>query len=168
MTCLSAQLVGPTRHFAGRLTRACARRLRGVGAETERGSITVWIVTASFVMIVLVGMAVDLGGQVYAQQHARDMARQAARAGGQQLQAGPAVRGEGAIADTPRAVQAARAYLAAGDVAGDARVTGGNTIEVTTTAVYTTKFLSIIGINRLTVTGHAEATITRALEGVQG
>ena len=78
-----------------------------------------------------------------------------------------AIRGEGAIADTSRAVQAARTYLAAGDVAGTARVTGGDTIEVTTSAVYTTKFLSIIGINHLTVTGHAQATITRALQGVQ-
>lgn len=160
-------MIGRTAPLLDRLTRDSARRLRRVRVDPERGSITIWIVTASFVMIVLAGMAVDLGGQVYAQQHARDVARQAARAGGQQLQAGPAIRGEGAIADTTRAVQAARTYLAAGDVAGQAQVTGADTIEVTTTAVYTTKFLGIIGINRLTVTGHAEATITRAVEGVQ-
>ncbi|CCH75952.1 conserved hypothetical protein [Nostocoides japonicum T1-X7] len=135
--------------------------------DGERGSITIWIVTAGFIMIVLVGMAVDLGGQVYGQQHARDTARQAARAGGQQLQAAPAIRGEGAFADTSRAVQAARTYLAASDVTGTATVSGGDTITVTTSDVYTTKFLSIIGINRITVTGRAQATITRALEGVQ-
>ena len=38
---------------------------------------------------------------------------------------------------------------------------------MTTSDVYTTKFLSIIGINRITVTGRAQATITRSLEGVQ-
>lgn len=156
-----------TAHLLDRLPRDHCRQLRLSRVDPERGSITIGIVTASFVMIVLAGMAVDLGGQVYAQQHARDVARQAARAGGQQLQAAPAIRGEGAIADTTRAVQAARTYLAAGDVAGQATVTGGDSIEVTTTAVYTTKFLSIIGINRLTVTGHAEATIIRALQGVQ-
>jgi Flp pilus assembly protein TadG len=46
-------------------------------------------------MIVLVGLAVDLGGQVHAQQHARAVADQAARTGGQQLDAAVAVRGEG-------------------------------------------------------------------------
>ena len=160
------QLVSSTRRPTGRPSCFLGRG-RWVACASERGSITLWIVTAGFVMIVLVGMAVDLGGQVYAQQHARDVARQAARVGGQQLQAAPAIRGEGAIADRSRAVRAARAYLAAGDVAGTARVTGGDTIEVTTSAVYTTKFLSIIGINHLTVTGHGQATITRALQGVQ-
>lgn len=162
----NAKIVSSTRRLGGRLSGFLGRGRR-VAVASERGSVTIWIVTAGFVMIVLVGMAVDLGGQVYAQQHARDVARQAARVGGQQLLAPPAIRGEAAIADTSRAVQAARAYLAAGDVVGNAEVTGGDTIEVTTSAVYTTKFLSIIGINRLTVTGRARATITRALEGVQ-
>ena len=166
MTDTNAQLVTSTGRRTARLSGLLGRGRR-VAVASERGSITIWIVTAGFVMIVLVGMAVDLGGQVYAQQHARDVARQAARVGGQQLQAAPAIRGEGAVVDTSRAVRAARTYLAAGDVAGTARVTGGDTIEVTTSAVYTTKFLSIIGINRLTVTGHGQATITRALEGVQ-
>ena len=40
----------------------------------ERGSISLWMVTSSFVMMVLVGLAVDLGGQVHAQQRARDVA----------------------------------------------------------------------------------------------
>ena len=71
----------------------------------ERGSISIWLVTTGFAMIVLVGLAVDLGGQVHAQQHARAVADQAARTGGQQLQPGPAMRGETAIADTPRAVK---------------------------------------------------------------
>ena len=159
--------VNSARQLAARRLTHLSRRIGGDAAAAERGSITIWIVTSAFIMIVLVGMAVDLGGQVYAQQHARDVARQAARVGGQQLQAAPAIRGDGAIADTARAAQAARAYLAASDVTGSAQVTGGDTIEVTTSSVYTTKFLSIIGINRVTVTGHAQATITRALEGVQ-
>ena len=66
----------------------------------ERGSISIWLVTTGFAMIVLVGLAVDLGGQVHAQQHARAVADQAARTGGQQLQAPVAVRGQGLLADT--------------------------------------------------------------------
>jgi hypothetical protein len=137
------------------------------GQGGDRGSISIWIATSGVVMIVLVGMAVDLGGQVYAQQHARDIARQAARAGGQQLQAAPAIRGEAAVADPAAAVRAAGTYLAASDVTGSASVSAADTVVVNTTAVWTTKFLSIIGIDRLTVTGHAEATITRAVAGAQ-
>jgi hypothetical protein len=38
---------------------------------------------------------------------------------------------------------------------------------VTTTNTYQTTFLSIIGLDRLTVTGHASARIIRAVGGVQ-
>ena len=59
-------------------------------------------------MIILVGLAVDLGGQVHAQQHARDVAAQAARAGGQQLQAGRAIRGRRPPPPTPSAAVSGR------------------------------------------------------------
>ena len=59
----------------------------------ERGSITIWLAIASFAMMVLVGLAVDLGGQVHAQQRAHDIAAQAARTGGQQVQAATRHRG---------------------------------------------------------------------------
>jgi Flp pilus assembly protein TadG len=118
-------------------------------------------------MIILVGLAVDLGGQVHAQQHARDVAVQAARAGGQQLQAPLAVRGLAARADPVRAVAAARAYLAAADVSGNASLRGGDTIAVTTTATYETRFLGLIGINQLTVTGAASSRIARTVGGAE-
>ena len=46
-------------------------------SRDERGSISVWFATASFAMIILVGMAVDLGGKVHTQQQARSAASQA-------------------------------------------------------------------------------------------
>lgn len=137
-------------------------------AEPDRGSVSVWLATAGFAMIVLVGLAVDLSGQVYAQQHARDVAAQAARAGGQQLQAPIAVRGEGAVTSPAAAVAAARAYLAAADgVTGTVQATGGDTITVTTAATYRTKFLGIIGLRSLTVSGHARSRVTRSVGGVE-
>jgi Flp pilus assembly protein TadG len=132
----------------------------------ERGSVSVWIATCAMVMIILVGLAVDLGGQVYAQQHARDVAGQAARAGGQQLQVPAAVRGHAAQADPARAAAAARAYLAASDVTGSVTVRGGDTVVVHTTATYETKFLGIIGIDSLAATGTGTARIARVVEGV--
>lgn len=132
----------------------------------ERGSVTVWLATASLVMIVLVGLAVDLSGQVHAQQHARSVAAQAARAGGQQLQAG-AIRGDPIAADPARAVAAAQAFLAASDVSGTATV-HGSTVVVHTTARYTTRFLGIIGLNAMTVTGSAESHMVPAIGGAKG
>ena len=133
----------------------------------ERGSVSIWLVTTGFAMIVLVGLAVDLGGQVHAQQHARAVADQAARTGGQQLDAAIAVRGEGAVTDTHLARQAATAYLTASGLTGTVAVTGGDTITVITTDTYDTTFLGIIGINALTVTGNAQSRITRSVDGVE-
>ena len=117
-------------------------------------------------MVILAGLAVDLGGQVHARQHAVDVARQAARAAGQQLQPAPAVRGD-ALRTDPQRAAAARSYLAAADVVGTVSLHGGNTVTVTTTASYPTVFLSIIGINELQVTGRAESRTVRAVQGVE-
>ena len=38
-----------------------------------------WMITTALTMTLLVGLAVDLGGQVYAKQRAQDLAAQAAR-----------------------------------------------------------------------------------------
>jgi hypothetical protein len=57
--------------------RSILPRLRPRHPARERGSVSIWIATSGLVMIILVGLAVDLGGQVHAQQHARDVAAQA-------------------------------------------------------------------------------------------
>ena len=135
-------------------------------ATRDRGSVSIWLATASLSMIVLVGLAVDLGGQVHTQQRARDVAAVAARVGGQHVLAGPAIRGEGVRADTAAATSAARAYLAAAGVAGTVTIRGGDTLVVATSDTYRTTFLGIIGLAQLSVTGHATARIVRAHEGV--
>ena len=135
--------------------------------ERERGSVSLWMVTAAMAMIILTGLAVDLGGQVLTRQHVANVAAQAARAGGQQLQASRAIRGEGVRTDPARAVAAARAYLAASDVTGTVQLSGGTTLVVHTAATYPTKLLSIIGIERLSVTGSAESRIVRVVDGVE-
>jgi Flp pilus assembly protein TadG len=134
----------------------------------ERGSVTIWLALASFVMIVLVGVAVDLSGQVYAQQHARDIAAQAARTAGQQIDTAQGVRGAGAQTNPAQAVTAAKAYIAAAGMSGDATITGGGTtITVTVVDTYVTKFLSIVGLEQLRVTGSAETRVVRVVGGVE-
>jgi len=137
-------------------------------SRRDKGSVTIWLALASFVMIVLVGVAVDLSGQVYAQQHARDIAAQAARTAGQPIDASRGVRGIGAQTNTAQAIAAAKSYIAAAGMEGDATVTGGGTtITVSVVNTYETKFLSIIGLTSLRVTGSAETRVVRVVGGVE-
>ncbi len=133
----------------------------------EGGSISIWMVTASFVMMMLTGLAVDLGGQVHAKQRAHNIAAEAARTGGEQIEAAPAIEGRYVSVDITAARTAAEQYLAAAGVDGTVTVTGGNTIHVAVTDTYTPTFLSFIGIGDLTVTSDASARIVRSLGGTE-
>jgi Flp pilus assembly protein TadG len=143
------------------------RRYVAARRRAERGSISVWFATASFAMIILVGMAVDLGGKVHTQQQARSAASQAARTGAQEVQGSTAVRGEDLRVDIYAAKAAAMDYLDAAGVQGTARVVGGDTLIVTTTDTYDSKFLGIIGLNTMQVTGEASARLIRAEGGIE-
>ena len=131
----------------------------------EHGSITLWMVTASFAMMMLVGLAVDLGGQVHAQQRAHNVAGQAARAGGQEVQAAPAVQGRYVAIDAAAARSAAQDYLSAAGVNGSVSVTDATTITVTVTDSYRPTFLGVIGLGDLRVTGEASARLIRTVAG---
>ena len=127
---------------------------------------SVWIITTAVTMMLCVGLAVDLSGHVHAKQRAQAIAAEAARAGGQQLQAAAAVRGDAAVVDASAAIAAAKTYLAAvPDVTGTVTLASGGRVEVATQSVYATKILSMIGVTALPVTGHAEVEINRVLEG---
>lgn len=134
--------------------------------DRERGSISLWAVLAAFCMIIIVGIAVDFGGQAVAEQQARSVAFEAARSGGQQVNLDQLVRGGSAQTDPGQAVAAANAYLAAAGVAGTAS-SDGNLVTVTVTSSYQCSFLSIIGINSLPVTGTATADTLRVYEGAE-
>lgn len=131
----------------------------------DRGSVSLWMLGITVVVILLAGLVVDVGGQVQAQQRAHAVAAQAARVAGQQLQGPALVRGDAAAVDVARGVAAAQDYLAGSDVAGSVAITGGNVITVTTSTTHPTQFLGVIGISQLDATGHAEAQTTRALAG---
>lgn len=132
----------------------------------ERGSISVWMALASLVMMMLVGLAVDLGGQVHAQQRAHSLAAGAARAGGEQIQAAPAVEGRYAHIDDRAARQAAEEYLTAAGVEGSVRIVDGDTITVTVVDTYEPRFLTFVG-HHLTVTGTASARLVRTTQGAE-
>jgi Flp pilus assembly protein TadG len=133
----------------------------------ERGSITVWLALASFVMIFLVGLAVDLGGQVHAHERAHDVAAQAARAGGEEVEGAAAIQGRELTINPAAARAAAQRYLDVAGVDGTVSIRDGNTITVTVHDRYDPQFLGLIGINRLDVTGTATARLIRTLGGSQ-
>jgi len=129
--------------------------------------VSIWLVTSSFVMMMLVGLAVDLGGQVRAKQRAHDVAAQAARAGGQQVQAGAAIPGDALSVDVGAARSAAQGFLAAADASGSVSISGGDTITVRVMDNYEPRFLGLIGIHNLHVTGEASARLVRSLGGTE-
>lgn len=133
--------------------------------DLERGSVTIWIVTIALASIMMVGLAVDLGGKVAAQQHARDVAAQAARAGGQRLNGPVAVRGDGAKPDAADAVIAARAYLTAAGVSGAGVTVSGTRLTVRVTDTYNPKFLQIIGLGSMRVHGKGSARLVQVIDG---
>lgn len=130
----------------------------------DRGSASIWMVVAAFAMSILVGLAVDLGGQAHAQQRAHDLAAQAARTGAEEVLAAPAVEGRYAHIDAAAAARAARTYLRQAGVSGTVRVSG-NRIGVRVNDTYRTKFLGVIGINQVRVGGEADAELVRTLGG---
>ena len=81
--------------------------MRVVGrARGDSGSVSVWAVMFGIVAIMLVGIAVDFGGRVVAQQEAADVARQSARAGGQPLDRASAMQGRGGSTSPEQAAAA--------------------------------------------------------------
>lgn len=142
------------------------QRVSEIRRGGDCGSVTVWLATASFVMILVVGLAVDLTGQVRAQQRVRDIAAQAARAGGQEVNAPTAIRGLAVQANPVKAAAVSRAYLSSAGITGSA-VSQGDTLTVTASDTYSTKFLGVIGLNRMRVTGSAQVRIVRATGGVE-
>lgn len=137
--------------------RSVSRRCRD-----ERGSVSLFAVAMTIGALLLLGLIVDGGARIQAIQRADGVAREAARQGGQALQAGPAVRGQAVLGDTAAGAAAARRYLAAAGVNGSVSVRGA-TISVDTRLSYTPIILSMIG--PLRVSGHAETRIVRVFEG---
>ncbi len=128
---------------------------------------SVWLALAAVAMTLCVGIAVDLGGHVHAQQRAHALAAQAARTAGEEVAVAQAVRGHSPTIDTAAARRAANAYLAHAGVTGSVNVRAGNVLHVQVTDHYTPMFLGSIGVGTLTVTGESTARLVRAVNGTE-
>ncbi len=123
---------------------------------TDRGSVTAFFAAAVLALLVMAGLVVDGGGKVRALQRADRIAAEAGRAAGQQIDLAAAVAGERPRVEVPRAVAAARRYLAATGTDGTVAIAPDRrslTIEVRSTS--RTVFLGLVGIGQLSATGTA-------------
>jgi Flp pilus assembly protein TadG len=105
--------------------------------------------------IVLLGLVVDGGAAITAQQAAYDEAEQAARAGAGALSVG-ALRSGSVQLDQSQAVATAEAFTAAAGHEGNASVAGG-VVRVQVTYRIPTQILGIVGIGSLPVSASASA-----------
>jgi len=130
----------------------------------ERGAVTVWLAGASVLMVSIIGITVDLGGQLHAKERAHTIAAQAARTGAEQITA-DAMLGTKPKLDVGKARTAANAYLRAAGVNGTVSVSGGVRVTVTVVDTYQPLFLGSIGVGTLTVSASSTAELKRALDG---
>ncbi|MEU9304912.1 pilus assembly protein TadG-related protein [Streptomyces sp. NPDC048269] len=136
-------------------------RLRG-----DEGGITVYTAICTIALLGIIGLAIDGGGKLRATERADAVAMEAARAAGQAIDPASAVTGQGVRVDPDAAQAAAYAYIARAGTKGSVALSADRTqLTVTVTDAYPTKFLSVVGIGSLSVSGHGSA---RLLHGVTG
>lgn len=139
------------------MTGAIARlRDRLNGGERERGSISMFVVTAFVAILAVLALVSDGAGRLSALNHAQSVAQEAARIGADSVNAGAAISGEGITVDRNAAQRAATAYLVQAGVNGTVSFAGDGSIVVDTAQTYTPLVLPVGGG---TVTGHASAKL---------
>ncbi|MET8210347.1 pilus assembly protein TadG-related protein [Streptomyces sp. NPDC055059] len=147
--------------------RARLRAMCGAGADAERGSVTLYFLGFAVVMIGLLALVVDGGRLLMASADAEDMAAEAARAAGQEINGPAAVRGEGTRADPQQAVGAAQEFLADSGLSGSVTVSAdGQKVNVTVRTTYHPILLGGFGYSDMPVTAHADTTLVRTDPGV--
>lgn len=109
----------------------------------DRGSVTVWTISATVACMLILGLVIDGGTMLRARSDAFAVASSAARAGAQQLDRDAAVQGRTAL-DPIAAEQAALDYLAAHGATGTATVTA-DSITVTVRSHADLQLLRVAG-----------------------
>ncbi|PJN36590.1 hypothetical protein CG747_32120 [Streptomyces sp. CB02959] len=143
-------------------------RLRGAlhDPEAERGSATFFWVIAAGLFLSVLALVVDGGGQLKASAHADDVANAAARAGGQQIDAGQAIPGGQVVVDPDAAASVARSFLQQAGVEGSVTIEGGGRrLVVTVHDTYRCLMLAALGRPTLSVTGHGSAQLVEKVGG---
>jgi Flp pilus assembly protein TadG len=134
-----------------------ARRLRG-----EDGQVVPILLLLAPVLLVLAGLVFDGGQILTARRDANNLARQAARAGAQELDVN-SVRAGTPVLDPAAAEARTRQYLADRGVTPDSVVVTAERVEVTVSTNQPTPLLSLVGISHRRVTATASARSARGV-----
>jgi hypothetical protein len=147
--------------------RAAVRRRshRAARPGAEQGSITLMLAAMFAGLLAMFGIVIDGGIKLSAAENAGAVAQEAARAGAGMVNQS-AVYSTGTFrVDQQQALAAARAYLSRGGWHGSVRLSGGAAIFVRVTVTEPTKVLSLIGIDSMSSTGSATASLVAGVTG---
>ncbi|MCC3655761.1 MULTISPECIES: TadE/TadG family type IV pilus assembly protein [Streptomyces] len=129
-------------------------------ARSDEGGVAIFVAICVVALLAIIGLVVDGGGKLRAMERADAVATEAARAGGQAIDPGQAIPGDAIVADPAAARAAAQNYLRRAGVSGRVTVSGnGKNLTVTTRTSYATRFLTVVGIGSLPVSGHGQASL---------
>jgi Flp pilus assembly protein TadG len=131
----------------------------------EHGALTLFVAILFPALLAFAGLVVDGGTKLDNYQRAASYAQEAARAGAGQVDQSEAYSSATFEVDQSEAVAAAQAYLAAAGVSGTAIPIGNDAIRVTVTVTTPAKILSIIGIDSVTATSTAIASLISGVGG---
>ncbi|MEU1623129.1 pilus assembly protein TadG-related protein [Streptomyces sp. NPDC005722] len=131
----------------------------------DRGGVAVFVAICTVVLLAIAGLVLDGGGKLRATERADALALEAARAGGQALDPAAAVTGAAIRVDPAAAEAAATEYLRQAGVHGTVNVSPDRSeLSVTVDTAYATRFLHVIGIGSMDVTGHGTATLLHGVD----
>jgi Flp pilus assembly protein TadG len=146
-------------------------RLPGRPDAGDRGSITLMLLALFVALIALAGIVIDGGAKLNQAENANAIAQEAARAGAGMVNQANAYASGSFTVDPGQAVAAAQQYLAsngydqAKGYAASVATVGTDSIRVTVTVTSRTRVLSIVGINEMTSTGTATASLVTGVTG---
>ncbi|MHA6512583.1 hypothetical protein [Tessaracoccus sp. Z1128] len=126
-------------------------------------ALSVWTSVSLPAFIIAVGLGVDFAGHAAAEQEARAVAAQAARAATHELRVTPA----GATLDAAAAKREAVGFARAAGLAATATVEGGDRARVTIRGSYETLFLGVIGVNSIPVVVEGTARAVTTVDGAE-
>jgi Flp pilus assembly protein TadG len=157
------------RHKQSAPETSVTRRRRDSGHppwwRDETGALTLFVAILFPALLALAGLVVDVGTKLDNYEKASAYAQEAARAGAGQVDQSEAYSKATFVVDEPEAIVAAKAYLAAAGVSGSVATVGDDAVRVTVTITTPTKILSIIGIDTVTSTGSATASLLSGITG---
>ena len=136
-------------------------RIRG----RDNGSVSIFAVILTLVVVVFFGAVVDFERKLEARQDANTAAQEAARAGAGRVNLDRAYTDGKFAVDHRAAIRAARDHLRAGGYTGTVTASGPGTISVRVTITRPALFLPVIGIAHLRADGAATANLTTGVQG---